>query len=145
LKLKVATFLRNTQDDLNSFGLFYTNGNVKIDDSCILENKATYTFNIYSSTMTLSNCTIDSTAKTGNLIIQNAATTSFIHALNHMSTLNCYSKYDAIGYLTPLKKQMPCFTFGNFFYQYQLRFFFSLLDAFLFNFIHLDVSSYPLY
>jgi predicted outer membrane repeat protein len=102
-EIKSCNILRNTQVTVNSRGIIYTNGNTIIDDSCILENKATPTFYQESSSyrITLSNCTVDSTSNNGYLITQNTVTKSFILALNHMSTQNCHSEYDVAGYLTP--------------------------------------------
>jgi hypothetical protein len=101
-EIKSCNILRNTQGTLNLGGTIYAKDNVKITDSCILENQATYIFNQgSSSTITVSNCTLDSTSKTGNVIIQNTVTKSFILALNHISTQNCNSGYDSAGYLTP--------------------------------------------
>jgi hypothetical protein len=141
-EIKSCNILRNSQGSLSSTGTFYAYDNVKIADSCILGNQATYIFYAHVYTITVSNCTLDSTSKTGNVVIQDTVTKSFIHALNHISTQNCHSSYDSAGYLTPnietpspSKKQMPCFTFCNCFYQPQLSDFFSLANVFVFNFI----------
>jgi hypothetical protein len=152
-EIKSCNVIRNIQNNLDSRGIFYTCGYLKIKDSCILENIATYIFYAYdSSTITLLNCTVDSTTRTGSLKMQNTVTKSFILALNHMSNLICQAEYDVVGYLSPIiqtpspsKKQKLYCSCENFFYQCQLRFFFSLLGVFLFNFIHIDPSSYPLY
>jgi hypothetical protein len=147
-EIKSCNIIRNTQGSLNSGGTIYTNDNMMIEDSCILENKATYIFNQGSSsyTITLSNCTVDSTSHNRNLVIQNTITKSFIHALNHMSTRNCYSEYDSVGALTPIiqhsssKNQKRLCTCGNSFYQFQIRNLVSLISVFHFNFIYLDAS-----
>jgi hypothetical protein len=140
IEIKSCNVLRNTQGTLNSGGTIHTHDNVMITDSCILENKATYIFNQASSsyTITISNCTVDSTSKYGRVTIQNTITKSFIHGLDHMSTLNCHSGYDAAGTLTPVaqapsppKKPIHCFTFRNYFYQPL-----SFAIIFIFNFIH---------
>jgi hypothetical protein len=153
-EIKSCNILRNTHRSLDTYGIIYTSGNLDIKDSCILENNATPIFQASSSsyTITLSNCTVDSTSNNGYLTTQNTVTKSFILALNHMSTQNCHSEYDSAGYLTPIiqtpspsKKQIHCYTFGNFLYQYKLRYLISLISVFLFSFIHLDVSIYPLY
>jgi hypothetical protein len=125
-EIKSCNILRNTQGSLDSEGTIYTYGNVMIEDSCILENEATYVFRQYSSyPITLSNCTVDSTSNNGYLTIQNTITKSFIQALNHISTRNCHSEYDSVGTLTPIiqpgftsKKQKHCCTCGKLFYQY---------------------------
>jgi hypothetical protein len=145
-EFKSCNVLRNTQGNFGSNGAFLTNGNVLIEDSCILENIGTYIFSAdYSYTITFTNCTVDKTTRSGSLIIQNTVTKSFIHALNHMSTRNCHSEYDSAGYLTPViqtpspsKKQKHLCTCGNLFYQSRISDFVSLLCVFLFNFIHLD-------
>jgi hypothetical protein len=144
-EFKYCNIIRNTQNSLGTFGTIRTNGNLRIEDSCILENKANYMFvQEYSFTFTLSNCTIDSTSKTGTVVIQNTVSKSFIFALNHMSTQNCHSGYDAIGYLTPItpnanhtKTQICLCTRGNSYYQIQIRYLASLMSVFLFTFIHL--------
>jgi hypothetical protein len=144
-EIKSCNILRNTQGSLGSEGTFYTQGNVIIYDSCILENTATYIFCVYSGTITLSNCTFDSTSNNGNVVTQNKVTKSFIHALNHMSTRNCHSEYDSAGTLTPIiqspspsKKQKHCYTGDILFHRYQQGNFVSLTSVLvlLFNFIY---------
>jgi hypothetical protein len=142
-EMKSCNILRNTQNS-GSYGIVYTEGNLNIDDSCILENTATYIFYQSSSsyTITLSNCTVDLTSNNGYLTTQNTVTKSFIHALNHMTTQNCHSEYDFVGTLTPnlqtpspSKKQIQCCTCGKFLYQPL-----SFAIIFIFNFIHADIS-----
>jgi hypothetical protein len=103
-EIKSCNIIRNTQGDTSTWGTFYTSGNVVIENSCILENKAPYIFSQTSSscTITLSNCTADKTTYNRNLIIQSTVTKSFVHALNHMSTRNCHFGYDYVGSLTPI-------------------------------------------
>jgi hypothetical protein len=148
-EIKSSNILRNTQGSLGSEGTIYINGNLKIEDSCILANTATNTFYQASSsyTITISNCTIDKTTCNLNVVTQNTATKSFILALNHMSNQLCHAQYDAFGTLTPLtpspispKKQVHCYTFENFIYQCRLSDFFSFNSIFLFNFIHSEAS-----
>jgi hypothetical protein len=148
-EIKSCNILRNTQVTLNSEGTIYTCGNLKIEDSCILDNTATYIFWVSSSsyTITLSNCTIDKTTKNGNVVTQSIVTKSFILALNHMSTLNCASEYDVVGTLTPIiqhpssSKKKYCCTCGNFFHLPQFREVVSLISLLIFNFIYPYTSS----
>jgi hypothetical protein len=100
-EIKCCNVIRNSQTS-SSNGLFCTNGNSMIEDSCILENKATYIFYLWTSSypLTLSNCTDDSTTNNGSINIQNTVTKGFILALNHMSAQNCNSEYDSAGTLT---------------------------------------------
>jgi hypothetical protein len=148
-EIKSCNILRNSQVTVNSYGIISTDGNTKIENSCILENKATPIFYQQSSSyrITLSNCTVDLTSNNGYLITQNTVTKSFILALNHISTQNCHSGYDVVGTLIPitqnpsLKKQICCYTCGNFFYQSQLRYLVSIIRVFLFNFIHVQGYS----
>jgi hypothetical protein len=143
-EIKSCNILRNTQSSLDSYGTILTYGYLTIEDSCILENKANRIFHQRGSyTITLSNCTVDSTSNNGYLTIKNTVTKSFIFALNHISTRNCHSKYDSVGYLTPnlqspssSKKQRLYYTSKIFFHQCQLSDFFSLTSVFIFNFIH---------
>jgi hypothetical protein len=147
-EFKCCNILRNSQGSLSSTGTFYSHDNVMIKNSCILENKATYIFYAYSGTITVSNCTLDSTSKTGSVVIQNTVTKSFIHALNHMSTQNCNSEYDSAGYLTPIiqtpspsKKQKLYCSYEKSFYQSRLRDFFSLLYVFIINYSHMNSNK----
>jgi hypothetical protein len=95
-EIKSCNILRNTQGSLGSEGTIATWGNLKIEDSCILENKANNIFYSASSyPITLSNCTVDSTSNNGYLTTQNTVTKCFILRLNHMSTQNCHSEYDS--------------------------------------------------
>jgi hypothetical protein len=153
-EMKCCNILRNIQVSFNSDGTISLNGNLKIMDSCILENNAKYDFHASSSSysFTLSNCTVDkTTTSTGGLTIQNTVTKSFILALNHMSTLNCHSEYDSAGTLTPIirtpsssKKIRVYYSCEKFFYQSPLRDFFTLSIILTYNFIHPYSSSNPL-
>jgi hypothetical protein len=124
-EIKCCNIVRNTQVTLGTEGTFYSNANVMINDSCILENKANCIFYSDSSsyTFTLSNCTVDKTTYNQNLIMQNTITKSFILALNHMFTQNCNTGYDSAGTLTPVtllpssKKQIHLCTCGKYFFQ----------------------------
>jgi hypothetical protein len=143
-EIKSCNILRNTQGTLDSEGTIYANGNVMIEDSCILENKATYIFRqSLSYTITLSNCTVDKTTNTGGFSIQSTVTKSFILALSHISTQNCASEYDSVGTLTPIaqNKQIICYTYIKISYQHRLSYLIQLISIFLFNFIHLDISN----
>jgi hypothetical protein len=151
---KNCNILRNSQVTVNSRGIISTWGNSKIDDSCILENKATPIFYQESSSyrITLSNCTVDSTSNNGYLITQNTVSKSFILALNHMSTQNCHAGYDAAGYLTPItphppssKKQIHCYTGQKYRFYLRNEDIISLISILIFNFIHLDASLCPFY
>jgi hypothetical protein len=143
---KSCNIIRNTQGTLNSGGTFWTADEVTVEDSCILENIATYIFaQANSYTFVVSNCTVDKTTRSGSFRIQNTITKSFILALNHMSTQNCNVEYDSFGYLTPIipppsqspsKSQKPYCSCEKFIYQSRLRDFFSLLSIFIFNCIH---------
>jgi hypothetical protein len=148
-EIKSCNIIRNAQVT-STQGTIYVSGDMMIEDSCILENNATCIFFQASSyTITLSNCTVDSTSKTGSFVTQNTVTKGFILALNHMSTQNCNSEYDFAGTLTPIiqtpsssKKQRLCYTYGKFLYQCQLFDFVSFISIFIFNLIHPYSSSY---
>jgi hypothetical protein len=150
-EIKSCNILRNIQGDLNTQGTIYTRGYLMIEDSCILENKANYILYAESSsyTITISNCTSDSTSCNTNINMQSTVTKSFILALNHLSTQNCHSEYDAVGTLTPVmepsKNQKHCCTCGRMFYQCQLSDSISLLRILIFNFIHPYASIDPLH
>jgi hypothetical protein len=127
-EIKSCNILRNTQPLGNGDGTIYANGNLMIDNSCILENTATRIFHQGSSsyTITLSSCTVDSNSNNGYLTTRNTVTKSFILALNHMSTRNCNSEYDSAGYLTPIiqtpsssKKQKLYYSCERLFHHYQ--------------------------
>jgi hypothetical protein len=151
-EIKNCNILRNSQVTANSYGMISTWGNTVIEDSCILENKATPTFYQQSSSykITLSNCTVDTTSNNGHLIMLNTATKSFIFALNHMSTQNCHSGYDIVGYLTPItphppssNKQIHCYTGQKYRLQLRDEDIVSLISTLIFNFIHLEASLGP--
>jgi hypothetical protein len=140
VEFKSCNILRNTQGSLSSTGIIYSLDNLMIEDSCILENKADYIFRANSYTITVSNCTLDSTSKAGSVVIQNTVTKSFIHALNHMSTQNCNSEYDSAGYMTPniqtpspSKKQKLYCSCEKSFYQplsFAITFVFNFIDPY---------------
>jgi hypothetical protein len=108
-EIKSCNIIRNTQSNLGTEGTICTKGNLLIEDSCILENKATYIFNQQNSlnTITLSNCTVDKTTNNQKLVTQNMATKSFILGLNHIFTQNCHAEYDSVGFLTPIAQSSP--------------------------------------
>jgi hypothetical protein len=142
-EMKCCNILRNTQVELNSYGTVFTRGNMNIYDSCILGNKATYIFNPDSSsyTITLLNCTVDSTNHTNGFVLTNTITKSFIHALNHMSTANCQSEYDSVGALTviPLSYNIICICTCKIYHcQARISDFFSFHLLFVFTFIHTE-------
>jgi predicted outer membrane repeat protein len=129
-----CNILRNSHDSITN-GIIDAYGNSTIDNSCILGNRAEFTFRTYSSTytITLTNCTIDKTATiNGVLIIQSPITNVFIHTLDHLSTRNCHAEYDSLEALTS-KKMYTC---NVFFYQPRLVDFVSLISIFIFNFIN---------
>jgi hypothetical protein len=152
-EIKNCNIIRNKQGDLGTQGTIYTCGITNIENSCILENKATYIFRQYSSyAITLSNCTVDSTSSNGYLTTRNTVTKSFIHALNHMSTQNCHSEYDSAAYLTPIiqsptssKKQKLYYSREICFLQARLSDVVSLANILIFNFIYPYSSSSPLF
>jgi hypothetical protein len=144
-EIKSCNVLRNMQVTVNERGTICAYGNLKIMDSCILENIATPIFFQQSSsyTITLSNCTVDSTSNNGYLTIQNTVTKSFILALNHMSTQNCHSLYDSVGTLTATRYctyttiEVFCPTFKA-----RTNYLFSLHWVFIFTLVHLNPSGY---
>jgi hypothetical protein len=147
-----CNILRNTQGSLSSDGTIWTSGNLEIKDSCILENNANRIFCQGSSyTITVSNCTVDKTTYNKNLVTLNTVTKSFIHALIHISTLDCHSEYDSAGTLTPNiqspspSKKAYCFTCQECFFQLTKGKFFSLIGLFVFNFIQPYSSINPLF
>jgi hypothetical protein len=147
-EIKSCNILRNTQGTSSSGGTIATIGSLMITDSCILGNNANYIFyQAHPYTITVSNCTLDSTSRYGTVTIKSTATKSFIHALNHVSNQICHSEYDSVGTLTPIipppstpNKPILCYTYGKLFYQYQLSYLASLISIFLFNFVHLNSS-----
>jgi hypothetical protein len=145
-EIKCCNILRNTQDSSSS-GMIWTHGNLMIEDSCILENTATYIFYVTSSSyaITLSNCTFDKTSNNGYLTIQNTVTKNFILGLNHMSTLNCHHEYDSAGTLTAIPyvshttKKVIYYTFNH--CQARISDFFSLNWVFMVTFIYKNPSG----
>jgi hypothetical protein len=150
-EIKSCNILRNTINT-GSYGIVYTSANVMIKDSCILENTAAQIFYQYYSkyAITLSNCTVDKTTNNQKLIIQNTVTKSFIHALNHISTQNCNTEYDAVGSLTaipyipsPTKKSFcDCCSCKMNHYQAKVSDFFTFISLFMITFIHPNPSGY---
>jgi hypothetical protein len=148
-EVKSCNILRNT-DTISNRGTFYIDGNTLIEDSCILENKAYYIFRFDSSSysVTLSNCTIDTTSSNGNVVMTKTVTKSFILALNHISTRNCYSEYDSAGTLTAIPNvslstnKILCYTCKVNHNNARIREFFSVNNLFMIAFIHSDPSEY---
>ena len=148
-EMKCCNILRNTQVILHAEGTIRSAGNLTIADSCILENNANYIFYAYS-TITLSNCTVDSTNHTvlsGGFIIQNTVTKHFILGLNHMSTRNCHSEYDsaitptAIPYVSRPTKKAFWYIGKKNHYKSRISDFISFNYLFIFTFIHPDPSG----
>jgi hypothetical protein len=144
-EIKSCNILRNTQPIGNGEGTFITWGNLNIEDSCILENKATNIFYQANTNyiITISNCTVDSTSNNGYLTIQNTVTKNFILALNHISTRNCHSEYDSAGTLTPIikssspsKKHKLYYSCERLFHFHQQGNIASFASILVFNFLH---------
>jgi len=137
-EIKSCNILRNTQDT-TSYGTIYTNGVLNIEDSCILENTASTIFYSSSSSypITLTRCTVDKTINNGYVTIQNTVTKSFILVLKHMSTQNCNSEYDSLGYqiVFPYVPQPTCRNLGR------ISVYFSINSMLLLAFIHPNPSG----
>jgi hypothetical protein len=153
-EIKSCNILRNAQGTLGKDGTIATWGTTMIEDSCILENKATNVFYQGDTNYrtTLSKCTVDSTSNNGYLTTQSTSTKSFILALNHISTQNCHSEYDSAGTLTPIipsqsssKKQKLYYSYQRLFHQCQLSDVVSLANILIFNFINPYASCDPFY
>jgi hypothetical protein len=85
-EIKSCNILRNSQVSVSTWGIVFAYGNLMIEDSCILENKATNIFFQYSTyTITLSNCTVDSTSSNGYLTIKNTVTKKKPHVNSKLS------------------------------------------------------------
>jgi hypothetical protein len=156
-EFKCCNVIRNTKIS-DSEGLIRSDGNIVFKDSCILANTANYIFYADSTsyTVTLSNCTIDKTTCYQTLIIQNTVIKSFIHALNHLSTRNCYAEYDSAGTLTPItppiiqspspsKKQKLYYSCDRLFHRYRLSDVVLLTNLLILSFIHPCASTNPFY
>jgi hypothetical protein len=150
-EINCCNIIRNKQTSLDTWGTIRSNGNLMIETSCILENIATYIFyQGYSYTITLSNCTVDSTSNNGYLTTKNTVTKSFILGLHHISTRNCHSEYDSAGYLTAIPyipdvshptNKVFCHTCKINHCQIRISDFFLLLNCvFMFTFIHPNPS-----
>ena len=129
-EMACCDILRNEQSS-SSHGVIYATRNLMIKDSCILENKATNIF-YASSTITISNCTIDNITNYGSLTVQNTVTKSFILELKHIYTRNCHSEYGAVEYST---KKLFCYTGKMNHYQARISDFFSFNCLFMITFI----------
>jgi hypothetical protein len=77
-EIKCCNIIRNMQSS-SSNGITSAYGSAIIEDCCILKNTAAYIFWVYSSsyTITLSNCTVDSTSRSGNPITKSIITKKF--------------------------------------------------------------------
>jgi hypothetical protein len=137
-EVKSCIVLRNTQVDLDSEGTIIIFGNTTIEDSCILENKATYIFFIQSSSYTtiFSNCLIDSTSNNQNLTIQNTVSKCFVLELSLMSTHDCHAEY--VSHST---KKVICNTYKIIHHQARISDFFSLSCVFMITFIQQNPSG----
>jgi hypothetical protein len=149
-EIKSCNIIRNIQANLNNYGTITTDGALTIQNSCILKNIAPRIFHASSSyPITLSNCTVDSTSNNGYLTTKNTVTKSFIHALKHLSSRNCYAEYDSAGTLTPIaqssKKERLYYTCKRFFNQPPQINFISLVSVIIFKFIYPYASSDLLY
>ena len=104
-EIKLSNIICNENiQDSDPSGIIHSYGNLTIKHSCILGNKANYTFyakqlddflqpeETISCSITVENCTLDEDidSKKGSYVtISNIATSSFIHALDRLSTKNC--------------------------------------------------------
>ena len=103
-EIRTSNILRNRQAS-SSGGIIYSNGNLNIINSCILDNDKEHNL-LYakSNTITVKNCTIEDNVKTyGSVKITDKTSKSFINALIHISTQNCHDEFDSAGGLTAPK------------------------------------------
>jgi hypothetical protein len=96
-EIKSCNIVDNSQEDLATKGIIHIGGPCEIKDSCITGNIAKYTFyeGVSSSTITVSNCTLDAdveSKKNYRVTIKNKATSSFIIPLVHLKTDKCAMK-----------------------------------------------------
>jgi hypothetical protein len=102
-----CNILNNIQT-LDEYGTIETWTNLFIKDSCILGNnkgKTVFYEGYYSSTITISNCTIDddiftNTRYYGSVTVNKTIERAFINALSHIATQRCDSYFDSYGTLT---------------------------------------------
>jgi hypothetical protein len=96
-----CNFISNTYPSSNR-DLIFVCGSLNLRGSCLLNNSATYIiYNYGGKTITVTNCTIDSTNKYyGSMVIDSTPKTSFINKISHIETALCYAKYDSFGSLT---------------------------------------------
>jgi hypothetical protein len=83
-EIKSCNILRNTEVS-RKFGIIITDSNLMVEDSCILENTVINIFYQVNSnyTITVSNCTVDSTSKYGNVVTRNIVKKGFILTFQH--------------------------------------------------------------
>jgi hypothetical protein len=108
-----CNFISNTDRSSNR-GLIHVSGSLNMQGSCIVNNSGTYIiYNGGGKSITVTNCTIDSTSKNyGNVVINSTPATSFINKIEFIETALCYAKYDSVGSLTAFPNITKTNTFG---------------------------------
>jgi hypothetical protein len=103
--IDTCNILNNKQTTSFDLGTFNSNTNLIIKNSCILGNNNGYiVFKASSSTITISNCTLDDDIRSGrtagSVIITKTNEKGFINALSHIATQECDSYFDSYGTLS---------------------------------------------
>ena len=108
-EIHLCNIINNDQKtDGDDSSVIYTNANLFIAHTCILENnkgKTVFHEATSSCRITLLNCTTDSDVFSNSRIINNVTIyitnkRVFINGLEHLSTNECHSSYDSVGTLT---------------------------------------------
>ena len=87
------------------YQIFYASGNLRVYDSCILDNECTYLVYLGSSSYSayFYNCTCQNSTSNsqGTLITYSVPSSSFLHALDLLQTAYCIAEYDYLDDLKP--------------------------------------------
>jgi hypothetical protein len=92
----------SNSDQSSNNGVILVYGSLNLRGSCIINNSATYLIqNVNGYTITVTNCTIDSTnICSGSTAIVSTPGTSFINRIKYIETALCYASYDFIVFPT---------------------------------------------
>ena len=87
------------------YQIFYASGNLRVYDSCILDNECTYLVYLGSSSYSayFYNCTCQNSTSNsqGSFITYSVPSSSFLHALDLLHTAFCIAEYDSLDDLKP--------------------------------------------
>ena len=113
-----SNIINNEQGSIGTEATLYSTGKLKIVDSCLIGNNATFTVkDVYSKGITFDNCSIDfgkgSSGASGSILFISTATKLFVNRIKLFSKGFCAAGYDSVKGVSnnvKMNQKQKCFT-----------------------------------